>query len=265
MSQPVILWDLSWPELAEKLREIKVALIPVGSTEQHGPNMTFETDTARAYEFAKLLGARLGEAALVVPPVPFGVSPHHLNFPGTISLEPETFMRVCEEIVRSLRRHGIKHFFFVNGHGGNRAALTLLMGRLRKDTDVRAAWTSFTSLAGDVIRERTSSPLLGHACENEVSQGLYLAPRTVKQDQLAAGKITEWGRKHWAREWSRAIEVAATFDEITSNGALGDASRASRELGEEIIRVALDRAEEFLRAFIAQDEGEDARGEDGTP
>lgn len=238
-----MLWDLSWPELKAVLPAVKVALIGVGSTEQHGPNMTFEADTARAYEFCRRLGARLYPHALVAPAIPFGLSAHHMNFPGTITLRPETFAALVSDVVESLVRHGLTRFFLVNAHGGNRPALSLLVNSLHEELGIDVAWTSFTSLAADVLRARVTSPVHGHACEGEVAQGLYLAPRTVKTAALAAGQLRTTGG-HWP-----GIETARRFDELTANGALGDATQASTELGAAIIETALERAEAFVRQF----------------
>ena len=89
-----ILPEMTWPEAKEALALAELALIPVGSFEQHGPHGTFEVDTGRAYGFGKLLAARMYPQVVLSPVVNIGVSYHHLNFPGTITLRPETFMAV---------------------------------------------------------------------------------------------------------------------------------------------------------------------------
>ncbi|MEW6545938.1 MAG: creatininase family protein [Bacillota bacterium] len=248
--QALVLHDLTWTELKEYLPGIKVAIVPVGSTEQHGPHMTFATDTVRAYEFSRRLAARLFPRALVTTPINLGISTHHMMFPGTITLRPETFMAVVMDVAWSLKQHGITRLFFANGHGGNRPALTLLMARLRDELGVKAAWVSFTSMASDVIREHVKSPLHGHACEGEVSQALYLAPQVVRQDRLTPGAI----RPGLAEASPWRAETALSFAAITENGCLGDATRASLELGRAIIEKALERVASFLEDFMADRE-----------
>lgn len=102
----VALARMTSPEAAEALAGAKVVLIPVGATEQHGPNMTLETDTAVAYQLALRTAAALHPRAVVSPPLPYGVSYHHMGFPGTMTLSPETFQAVVLEVVESLRQHG---------------------------------------------------------------------------------------------------------------------------------------------------------------
>jgi len=243
----LVLNRLSWVELEEKMEEgLDLVLIPVGATEQHGPNGGFGVDSGRAEGFVERLAVRMYPEAVAVPVVSYGISPHHMNFPGSITLQPETFIAVLEDIVDSLYHHGFRRFFFANAHGGNRPAMTLLMGKLKAlYPDIKAAWSSFTSVAADVLKEGIESETHGHACEGEMSQAMYLAPWSVKENRVPGEiRIT---REQMAV--GRAISRAATFDEITANGALGDASKASWEFGRDIIETALDRVEAYLREF----------------
>jgi creatinine amidohydrolase len=244
-----VLQKMTWPEAKEALTRAKVGLVPVGSFEQHGPNGTFEVDTGRAYGFGKLLAARLYPEAIVAPAVTMGVSYHHMNFPGTVTLRAETFLSVVYDVVWSLQQHGLEKFLLLNGHGGNIPALGVLIVKLREELGVKAAWTSFTSLASDVLKDRVTSESSGHACEGEISQALYLAPHTVRQEALTAGEFKGYPYANLGQGFQ--LGYAYRFDEITANGALGDARLASEELGREIVEAALQRALEFLEDFIA--------------
>ena len=247
-----ILPEMTWPEAKEALAQAKAALIPVGSFEQHGPNGTFEVDTGRAQGFGRLLAARMNPQVVLAPAVNLGVTYHHLNFPGTITLRHDTFISVVYDVVWSLRQHGIRKFLILNGHGGNIPSLGVLIVKLRQELGVKAAWTSFTSLGKEVIESRVTSKPRGHACEGEMSQALYLAPHTVRPDALALGEHIGYPYRHLGRGFSLAYPYA--FDEITANGALGDATLANEELGKSIIETALKVAIEFLEDFIADKE-----------
>lgn len=244
-----VLFDMSWPEVKENLSKIKVAIIPTGSCEQHGPNGTFEVDTARAYEVAKMLAARTYPVSIAVPPVLYGISSHHMNFPGTITMRPETFMSVCMDVVDSLYQHGVRKFLFINGHGGNGGALRVLLSEIRDAyEDAAAAMASPTQVASDVVAQKCKSPITGHACESEISQCMYLAPRAVKQGALEKGTI-----RLTVEEYKNpyGIEIARKWDEVSENGALGDATKSSREIGEAIIETAVERLAAFIRGFAA--------------
>ncbi len=242
-----ILDRMSWPEVEEQMENgMDLVLIPVGSTEQHGYNGTFGVDTGRAEGFVRRLAERLYPRALAVPAVPYGIAPHHMNFPGTMTLEPETFIAVLEDLVDSMYRHGFRKFFLANGHGGNRPAMTLLMGKLRaRYPDIDASWASFTSAASDIIRENVDSSTHGHACEAEISQAMYLAPWSVKEDRRP-GEVVMSEEEYQRRQY---IGRAETFDDITRDGALGDATKASWDLGKKIAEKALDEIADYLRDF----------------
>ncbi|MCL6451420.1 MAG: creatininase family protein [Acetobacteraceae bacterium] len=243
----LVLSEMTWPEVKACLQTARLAVVPVGSCEQHGPNQTFETDTARAYAFCRLLGRRLHPRALVCPALPVGVSYHHLGFPGTITLRVETFVNVVLDVGWSLKRHGLESLLLVNGHGGNRAPLSVAVLRLTQELGMKAAWVGcMTDMARDFIQARAASPVHGHACEGEVSQSLYLAPHTVRRGSLEAGRLKDspYGRRAW---WG---EVFWDFSQVTENGALGDATRASVETGQEMTELVLERVSAFVREYF---------------
>jgi creatinine amidohydrolase len=183
--------------------------------------------------------------------MPFGIAYHHMSFPGTISLTPDTFMSVLFEVVESLAEHGFDRFLFVNAHPGNEAALDLLLGRLRNKLDLSPAWVSISALAEDVGKQGERAEATEHAGQSEISQLLYLAPWTVRTGALAANELLEQEYPFTSPEGP--IHVAYTFDELTANGVLGDARASSAELGERIVTTALDRVCTFVKVFFDGD------------
>lgn len=111
----------TWPEVDAYLTRSKGIIVPVGSTEQHGPTGLIGTDTISA----ELIARRAGDAAdiLVAPAFPVGVALHHMGFAGSMSLRPETFIAAIRDWATSLDRHGFRRIYFFNGHGGNIAPL----------------------------------------------------------------------------------------------------------------------------------------------
>ena len=137
----LILEEMIHPEVAEILPKVEIAVVPVGSCEQHGPNTTYVTDTARAYAFCKLLGEHYGEKLLICPPVTYGVSTHHMGFAGTVTLRPETYIEVLKDIAVALHKHGIPKILFVNGHGGNISSLNVAINSLKYSHGIDAYYT----------------------------------------------------------------------------------------------------------------------------
>lgn len=108
---------MTWPAVESYLRSRRDIIVPIGSTEQHGPTGLIGTDALTAEAVAWRLGERVG--AIVGPTLGIGMAHHHLAFTGTVALRPSTLMALIQDVVASLRLHGFEHILFINGHGGN--------------------------------------------------------------------------------------------------------------------------------------------------
>lgn len=243
-----ILPNMTWPEIKEALTTANIAIIPVGAQEQHSYHLAEGCDSFRAESFCNLLAEKAFPKVVVTPTVNYGVSPHHMGFPGTISLRPETLANVLEDIIASLKHHGVKKFLFVNAHGGNTTPIAVASENLARQYNVEIAHTKFVDAAKDTIKQEITSKYFGHACEREVSECLYLAPEIVRKDKLEVGDINEdsFATKYFD---SNFVKVVYQFDEVTNNGNLGDARKGNYELGEKIIQEALNNIADFIDEF----------------
>jgi creatinine amidohydrolase len=226
-----------------------VAILPVGATEQHGPHLSVVTDARIAEEFASRLAATLGPDALLCPSLPYGLSEHHEAFAGTVTLTPPTFIALMLDVVASLHRQRIDKVIIVNGHGGNIDALNLVVRRARTELGVQVASMMWARLARDVCAAAAVGDAYGHACELETSVAMVLAPDCVRADRIAAPAPRPPADPLSAPPAAH-LDVAVHFDELTTDGVYGDPTAASRELGERIVAVALERATSFAQRFI---------------
>ncbi len=245
-----MLEEMTWPEAKEALAQAKLALVPVGSLEQHGPHLAMSADAVSAYDFSRLLAERVYPRAVVTAPISFGVSSHHMDFPGTVTLRPETLVAIAVDIGVSLKHHGLSHVLFVNGHGGNRDALGVATTNLRFDHGVKAGHVLWELLARGEALSGLSTGWLGHSCEIEVSVMMHLRGDRVRTEALVEGKPT--GRR--LRYLLGGVSVPVPFSEITENGAFGGAPHATAERGAAIVEEALRRVAEFVEDFTAERE-----------
>jgi creatinine amidohydrolase len=240
---------MTWEEVEEALKTVKMAIIPIGAHEQHGPHMAESCDAVLATEMAKKVAERMHPYVLVTPTINMGVSPHHLNFPGTLSLKPDTLIAILRDIVQSLKHQGIKKFLFLNAHGGNQSTLSVASTVLSQEEKVEIYYAKTTSSAKESINRFIQSPIFGHSCEREVSEALYLAPYLVRPDKLTSGDFCEGGRYKQLRP-GKAIQGFYRYEEMTKNGCIGDATKATREIGEQIVTEATENIAESLRELL---------------
>ena len=255
----LVLANLSWPEVLDVRDQVELVLIPVGSNEQHGPNLAVQMDGAGAFEFSRRASARMAPRLLVAPSVPIGVSHHHMNFPGTVTLTPDTFIQVIVEIIQSLQHHGFERFMIVNGHGGNIAAMDIAAVRARSELEVPFVGAcTFYSFFDQAVKDRYETTAInGHACEIETSIAMYMMPEIVKSKSLAAGQLTDLATGLRANLKKYEISIPYSFDEYTLNGALGDARLASADFGRDLIESGLDNFCGFVEKLLASPYGGD--------
>lgn len=129
----MLLQQATWPEVATYLERSTGLVIPIGSTEQHGPTGLIGTDAICPEVIARGLAA---EGILVAPTLSVGMAQHHLGFPGSITLRPATLLAVVRDVVTSLAVHGFTHFYFLNGHGGNTATVHAAFSEIWADASL---------------------------------------------------------------------------------------------------------------------------------
>ena len=104
---------LTWPEMNEAIAMQKVVILPTGSTEQHGRHLPLDTDVLLCESVCLEVGKRAADRVLVLPPISYGLNMHHIDFPGTIHIEPEVFISFCLNITKSVAYHGFEKILIV--------------------------------------------------------------------------------------------------------------------------------------------------------
>lgn len=246
---------LTWPEVEERIRHgVDAVLIPIGTTEQHGPHMPLDTDCfiARALALrAAALGEEEGLRLLVAPTLNVTLSWYHMQFPGSMRLSTTTFLQVFREVCDSLVHHGLENLVAVNGHGGNVAALTVAVNHYLETTGRRVFLVQWWDLAADVLAE-VEGPMI-HAEEAETSLALALGQRVLMdraaRDAWDRGEAvraaglpwTSYGQYGMRHAGPKVIVPMDMLRDISPSGVVGDARRASAETGERILAALVPR------------------------
>ncbi|WP_148415974.1 creatininase family protein [Haloferax sp. KTX1] len=229
--------EATWTEVADL--DADLALLPVGSTEQHGPHAPLGTDALNAESVAEA-GAEAFDGEVVVgPTIPVGVAEEHRAFDGTLWVSPDTFRAYVRETVESLAHHGFDRVVVVNGHGGNIDALAELCRRASRTGDVYAvAFTWFNA-----VGEHSSD--MGHGGPLETALLRHTNPELVREDRIdeaRAGGADRWG------EWVSGVNLAHDSDEFTDNGVVGDPADGDAERGAALESLAAGSLASLLDA-----------------
>jgi creatinine amidohydrolase len=235
------------------LSDASVALVPLGSTEQHGPHLPLATDHLIAEALATAAAEETG--AVRTPTVTVGVSPHHRQFPGTMWVDPPEFRDYVESFTRNLAYHGIDRVVFVNAHGGNVQHLREVGRRLHEDETAYAIEWMWDESIPELVDElfEHNGP---HAGPKETAMITHIAPELVREDQFENAR--DDGLVH-LDESDAFVHGARTFyDSIdnSANGAFGDPTDVTPEKAERLFEAASDQLVQLGEWLEARDNAE---------
>lgn len=256
-----VLQEMTWTDVQEYLKTDDMVIIPIGSTEQHGPHLPLGTDSYYAIEVAKKISSRTG--VMVAPVLLAGYSVYHSGFSGTLSLKPETMEQVLFETAEMLIKHGFRRIMFLNGHGGNGIVQSKVIHRINHNTEAMAVALRDTAPAGG---EPPKDWFDQHAGVQETSIMLYLEPDLVHMERAEKPKIrfTPLMTKYLlsARNNPELMRVfwdllaspeetgkGGASHQISSNGvwSFSDPNEAAREIGEKAVAQMIEDASKFIQ------------------
>ena len=239
------LGPLTWPQAERRFAEIDVALLPVGAIEQHGPHLPLDTDAWDAERLCDDVAKACSQPPpIVLPLVPYGVSYHHDDFAGTISISPDTLAKMVHEIGIAAARNGIRKLLVINGHGGNSAALHFAAQMINRDTGIFTAVDTGESSDTD-IDAMTETPNDVHAGEVETSTTLALRPDLVRMS-LATPMVPRFSSHYLDFTSKRGVGWYAHTKKISETGVLGDPTLATAEKGRKMWNIMVDNLVEFV-------------------
>lgn len=243
---PKDLSEMTWEEVSEELEHTDLILIPVGSTEEHGPHLPLSTDTIQGVEVSKRVVARLateGFRAVAGPAIPFGVSLHLMDFPGTVTLTPATLVTLIKEICSSLIQHGFRKIVLLNAHFHNVGALYCAAQDVSSQPGIQAVVINWAPALKQQYPTLLASKRGGHGGEGETAAVMASMPHLVCLERARVYHVQQKDRL----EWDQSIEAGGGvldlphgMKELTPIGCIGDPTVATAETGERLYDFVVD-------------------------
>jgi creatinine amidohydrolase len=260
----VELSNLSWIEAQEEFKKTRLAVVPTGAVEQHGPHLGVGADWVIAWKIAQRVGEKTG--ALVLPILPYGVSGHHGDFPGTMTLEADTFQKVVSEILSCLSQRGITRVVFVNGHGGNLGALT----EAAKEARERYGMLCAVCMWWDALANKPvfGQPAEAHAGYAETALMLASRSEAVKMEYAVLSPTKQVDEQiqlikaGLAKFQDGLVRIPLRTTDVTDSGSMTEAhpddvpgttdySRVTPEFAGKLMNEVVDFTSAFIKQFEA--------------
>jgi creatinine amidohydrolase len=245
----LLLQDLTWVEVAALSRDLPL-IVPVAALEQHGGHLPVFTDSLLLGEVVRRVETTMRHRVLVAPVMWLGNSQHHMDFPGTLSAGPRTYLDLLNDLAENLITHGFRRIVFLNGHGGNttpgKQAVFEIRQRHRNRDDLLLLFATYWEHATpNVGRDDLVQSQMGHACEWETSMILRLAPHLVKDITGLHDVTFGFGFGPAYRGW--------TTKDRTASGHIGNPRLASAEKGEYLFHEFSAGVVNLLERVVAWD------------
>lgn len=248
--------EMKWPEIENYIKKDDIVLLPVGSTEQHGPHLPIMTDSAQPIRVAEAISERNG--VLIAPPLWYGWSPTHLSFPGSISLRPDTLANVVQDVILSLIYTGFGRIIVIAGHTTmNFIPINPVLYKIKNLTGAFLALIDVGLIAMKEVSQICGrEPDAGHAGDWETSLMLYLHEELVDMDKavkniskddwdpfpaLVAGDLRIPGNTY------QSFSTPEEFRETNPAGSTGNPLLASKEKGRQIFEATVRNTEAILK------------------
>ncbi|MCJ7801492.1 MAG: creatininase family protein [Candidatus Marinimicrobia bacterium] len=246
---PEFMWaTLTWPEIEERLKKVDTAILPCGAIEQHGPHLPLDVDFFDAdYMARKVAEACQDPKPFVLPPIPYGVSYHHSQFKGTLSVTNNALSALIYDIGMSLAHNGIKKIIILNGHGDNVPTLTFAAQMINRDAKIFVCVE--TGETSDVdLYDLIDTPNDIHAGEIETSTTLAIRPELVDMDKAVDGTL-DLENEYLDYTSERGVSWYVHTKRLTKSGVMGNAKKATAKKGHQIWEIMIRKMAEFVESI----------------
>jgi creatinine amidohydrolase len=245
--------ELTWPQVKEAAAAGKVAVIPVATIEDHGFHLPIDTDLRLCSEVCERAVEAAADRAVLVPAINHGYSPHHMDFPGALTIGADTFIKYGVDVCRSLTHHGFRRILIVNGHGSNTPFVDIIARLTVVETGALVAAVNYWNAPGvheaaNSLRESDPIGGMNHACEFETSIYLALRPELVDMAKAVRELSHEPTKNYWTDlvGGDGPLVMMEHWSAISKSGVMGDPTKATAEKGAKLLSAAVTGLVELI-------------------
>ncbi|MDQ2818449.1 MAG: creatininase family protein [Candidatus Eremiobacteraeota bacterium] len=237
--------EMTWPQIKAAATQRRLAVVPVATIEDHGLHLPVDTDLRLCSAVCERAVAAASDRAVLVPAINHGYSPHHMDFPGPITIGAETFIRYGVDVCRSLAHHGFERILIVNGHGSNTPFVDIIARLTTVQTGALAAAVNYWAAPGvrevaESLRESDAIGGMNHACEFETSLYLALRPELVDMTKATRELSHQPSKNYWTDliAGDGPLVMMEQWSALSETGVMGDPTKATAEKGERLLAAA---------------------------
>lgn len=252
--------EMTWLEIREASKASRLAVVPIATIEDHGPHLPVDTDLLLCNAVCERAVERARDRAVLVPPINHGYSPHHLDFPGALTIGAHTLIDYGRDVCKSLVHHGFRRILIVNGHGSNTPFIDIIARLTVVETGALAAAVNYWAAPGvreaaESLRESEAVGGMNHACEFETSLYLAIKPEVVDMSK-AVHEISHRPTKNY---WTDLIAgdgpltMMEPWSSLSESGVMGDPTKATAEKGRVLLDAAANGIVELIDEMLARE------------
>jgi creatinine amidohydrolase len=251
-TRPVLYERLAWPEVAEVSKDDRVCLVPVATLEDHGHHLPIDADLRIVSEICRQAAEEAPDETVLLPAIPHGYSPHHMDFPGPITIGWDTFTRYLVDVGTSLARHGFRRVLYLNGHGSNQNLVEMAARLVTVERPEVIAAAAFYLSSPDALRtidevRDSERGGMAHACELETSIYLAIEPEAVDMDLAVDERSYPEGQHAWLDWTDGSLKVMPWWSSFSRTGGKGQPTLATPEKGKALLDAAVRECVGYVR------------------
>lgn len=252
--------EMTWPQVKAAAARPCVAVVPIATLEDHGRHLPIDTDLLLCTSVCEVAGSRAEGRAVIVPAINHGYSPHHMDFPGALTIGAHTLIDYGLDVCKSLVHHGFTRILIVNGHGSNTPFADIVARLCVVETGALAASVNYWNAPGvrnaaEAMRESDPVGGMNHACEFETSLYLALRPDLVEMSEA----VRELSHRPTKNYWTDLIAgdgplaMMEYWSQLSTTGVMGDPTAASAEKGRVLLNAAANGLVELVDEMLARE------------